>query len=66
MLNFRLYRNQDLNYFYPEFIRQLPGPISLLVKFNDPIGSFIIVTFEIPPIFKIHKGNSIFNLLAIS
>ena len=41
-----------------ESIKQLPGPMSLLVKPYVPTGSPMIVIFYIPPIFKIHIGKS--------
>ena len=49
-----------------ESIKQFPGPISLLVKPNDPVGSPIIVMFDIPPIFKIHVGKSKLYFVAVS
>ena len=46
-------------------IRQLPGPISLLINPEILSKSFTIVIFEIPPILKKQTGNLIFfdNLL---
>ena len=41
-----------------ESIKQLPGPMSLLVKPYVPNGSSMMVIFDIPPIFKIHIGKS--------
>ena len=49
-----------------ESIKQLPGPISLLVKPYEPTGFLIIVIFEIPPIFRIQVGKSNLNLVAIN
>ena len=45
---------------------QFPGPISLLVKPDVLLISFIIVILDIPPIFKIHMGNLNFNFFAIN
>ena len=41
-------------------IKQFPGPISLLNISKDPIGFFIIVKFDIPPIFKIQMVDQFF------
>ena len=49
-----------------ESIKQFPGPISLLVRPCGPVGSAIIVIFDIPPIFRIHVGKSILYLFAIN
>ena len=41
-------------------IKQFPGPRSLLNIFKDPIGSSIIVAFDMPPILNIQTGSLIF------
>ena len=47
-------------------IKQFPGPMSLLIKLYLPTGSLIMVKFDIPPILRIHIGNSSLYLVVIN